>query len=97
MDIERILADLKQERERIDQAIKALGGLASKPKAATQRGRSPKAKQTMKVGTKSRTMSSAARKRVSEMMKLRWAARKRGDDEWGGPLIKKSFKVYRAH
>lgn len=97
MDIQRILADLIQERERIDQAIKALEGLTSKPKATRRQGRNPKQKQSMKVGTKRRTMNSATRKRVSETMKLRGVAQKRRDDDWGGPLIRRSFKVRRAH
>ena len=67
MEIERILSDLKSERDRIDSAIRALeGGRA---------GRGPG--RPVGSGRKRRTMSAAARKRISEMMKLRWAERKR--------------------
>jgi len=72
MDIQNILGDLKRERERLDRAIAALEGLGS----GRRRGRP--------VGSKSavgrpprRHMSAAARKRISEMMKQRWAERKR--------------------
>ena len=67
MDIERILSDLKSERERIDTAIRALEGGTS--------GRRPG--RPVGSGKKRRTMSAAARKRISEMMKLRWAERKK--------------------
>jgi hypothetical protein len=67
MDIQQILTDLKNERERIDSAIRALEG--GKP------GRGPG--RPVGSGKKRRTMSAAARKRISEMMKLRWAERKK--------------------
>ncbi|MDR3747557.1 MAG: hypothetical protein P4M04_05320 [Acidobacteriota bacterium] len=70
MDIHIILADLKKEADRIAKAISALEGIGS---SAPRRGRP--------VGSKSapkrRHMSAAARKRISEMMKLRWAERKK--------------------
>ena len=67
MDIERILSDLKSERDRIDAAIRALEG----GKVSRGPGRPAGS------GRKRRTMSAAARKRISEMMKLRWAERKK--------------------
>lgn len=67
MEIERILSDLKSERERIDLAIRALEG----GRAGRRPGR------PVGSGRKRRTMSAAARKRISEMMKLRWAERKK--------------------
>lgn len=85
MDIQRIITDLKQERERLDKAISILEELSSGPR----RGRpaaSPGAKR------KRRHMSAVSRKRISQMMKQRWAkrigrVRKRRDDDWCGPLI----------
>jgi hypothetical protein len=66
MDIQQILSDLRSERDRIDAAIQALEG--------GRKGRGP----GRPVGSgKRRTMSPAARKRISEMMKLRWAERKK--------------------
>ena len=57
MDLTNVVAALKEQRTRIDQAIAALEG----------------------VGAARRTrphMSGAARKRISEAMKQRWAKRK---------------------
>lgn len=66
MDIQQILSDLKSERDRIDAAIQALEG--------GRKGRGP----GRPAGSgKRRTMSPAARRRISEMMKLRWAERKK--------------------
>ena len=67
MDINQIVVELTAERSRIDQAIAALEG--SRP----HRGRPPKSQSPHAVGR--RTMSPAARKRISAAMKLRWAKR----------------------
>jgi len=66
MDIQQILSDLRNERERIDAAIRALEG-------GGKRGPG----RPVGSGRKRRTMSPAARKRISEMMKIRWAERKK--------------------
>jgi hypothetical protein len=79
MDIESIISDLKDERNRIDQAISALEGSTS---IAHRRGRPPKAEST---GGKRRRMSPAARKRISEAMKQRWA-------KWKGKSTPKQAK-----
>ena len=71
MDIQTIVADLKAERNRIDQAISALEGRSLS--SQVRRGRPPKAKQAAASGKKRRVMSAAARKRISEAMKKRWA------------------------
>ena len=74
MDIQNILGDLKRERERLDRAIAALEGIgATGPR---RRGR-PAGSVSAKPGRPRRHMSAAARKRISEMMKQRWAERKR--------------------
>jgi len=72
MDIQQILSDLKTERDRIDAAIRALEGTGKS-------GRGPGRPVGSGKGSskKRRTMSAAARKRISEMMKLRWAERKK--------------------
>ena len=71
MDIQNVVAELTKERQRIDQAIFALQGLGSEPR----RGRPPKYLQSGNVAfmPKRRTMSAAARRRISEAMKKRWA------------------------
>ena len=64
MDIEDVVAALKEQRTRIDHAIAALEGLGS----PARRGRPPKT-----GSTSGRHMSAAARKRISEAMRKRWA------------------------
>jgi len=71
MDIQNILGDLKRQRERIDSAISALEGLGS----GRRRGRPPGSHVVAKRPR--RHMSVASRKRISEMMKQRWAERKK--------------------
>ena len=75
MDIQNILGDLKRERERIDRAITALEGLGAA--APRRRGRPVGSGKSATAGRPRRHMSPAARKRISEMMKQRWAERKR--------------------
>jgi hypothetical protein len=74
MDIQNILGDLKRERERIDQAITALEGLGA---AAPRRRGRPAGSGKSAAARPRRHMSPAARKRISEMMKQRWAERKK--------------------
>jgi hypothetical protein len=71
MDIQTVVAQIRQEASRIEHAIAALMGLGSQP---AQRGRPPKRSQA-KPGSvkKRRRMSPAARKRISAAMKQRWA------------------------
>src|SRR5271166_1100555 len=71
MDIQNLVSDLKAQRDRIDHAISALEGLASS--ASARRGRPPKANQTAPAARKRPGMSAAARKRISQAMKKRWA------------------------
>ncbi len=75
MDIQNILADLRSERDRLDRAIGALEGIGTR----TRRPGRPAGSGQAAAGTKRkrRHMSAASRKRISEMMKQRWAERKR--------------------
>jgi hypothetical protein len=75
MDIQNILGDLKRERERIDRAISALEGLGGQRRRGRPVGSHNVATSTAK-GPR-RHMSAAARKRISDMMKQRWAERKK--------------------
>jgi hypothetical protein len=71
MDTARLVRDLRAEKGRIERAIAALEALGS-----DSMGRQT----TRTVGANKpgrRKMSPAARKRISEMMKKRWAARRR--------------------
>ncbi len=75
MDIQNILGDLKRERERIDRAISALEGLGG---GQRRRGRPAGSRNVASSAKRPRRhMSASARKRISEMMKQRWAERKR--------------------
>ena len=72
MDINRILAELRVERGRIDTAITAIESIGSGN--GRRRGRPPGS--TNKVRRKHR-LTPAGRRRLSEMMKKRWAERRR--------------------
>jgi hypothetical protein len=75
MDIQNILSDLKRERDRLDRAISALEGTAP---GQRRRGRPAGSRNVATAAApRRRHMSAAARKRISEMMKQRWAERKR--------------------
>jgi hypothetical protein len=77
MDIHNILADLRSERERLDRAISALEGLGSQARRRGRPAGSGHAAAAAGPKRKRRHMSAASRKRISEMMKQRWAERKR--------------------
>ena len=65
MDTQQIITELEAERDRLEQAISALRGSLHARRAAG-RGRRGR-----------RRLSVAAKRRISEMMKKRWAERKR--------------------
>jgi hypothetical protein len=71
MDTARLVRDLRAEKGRIERAIAALEALSS-DSTGPQTTRIAGAN---KAGR--RKMSPAARKRISEIMKKRWAARRR--------------------
>ncbi len=72
MDLANIVAELKRERDRLDQAIAALDGIGS---ARGRRG--PAAGNGRRRRRGRRHLSADARRRISEMMKKRWAERRR--------------------
>jgi len=61
MSIDRILSELRGERDRLNRTIAALEGISRVPLTG-RRGR--------------RTMSAAAKARISKAMKARWASGK---------------------
>ena len=74
MDLEKIVAELRQEMERIGRAI----GLLESQAPTARRGRPPKAAAaTSSKKTRGRGLTPAGRKRLSEMMKKRWAERRK--------------------
>ena len=73
MDLEKIVAELEQERDRLNEAIDLLKERnfpASARKTAAGNGRGS-------VAWHSRRLTAAGRKRLSELMKKRWAERRR--------------------
>ena len=66
MDTNDIIKQLTAERDRIDAAIKLLTSVSSSPKAPAK-------------GTRKRKkMSAAARKRIGDAQRKRWAKQKKG-------------------
>ena len=79
MNINAMLSALRVERQRLDQAIAALEALDDTATRTSVRKRNP-AGASQSTGLKSRRrrrMSAAGRKRISKMMKARWAARRK--------------------
>ncbi len=101
MDTTRILADLRAERNRIDQAISALESLAATGTAANRGHAKPKGGTIFQVGANRpsrpgrRTMSAAAKKRISEAAKKRWA-RLRAISEAKPPAAQKPASAKKA-
>lgn len=90
MDVIKILAQLRQERSMLDEAIMALEGLArgSRPR----RGRPRKEAQTTAASASAvaraaskRTISPEARQRMAEAQRRRWAQARAGQTESQSP------------
>lgn len=75
MNTVNILMELRSERDRISQAISALEALETSPPPRRSPGR-PKA-QTTQPKKRRGGLTAAGRKRLSEMMKKRWAERRK--------------------
>jgi hypothetical protein len=72
LNIEAIVVELRGERDRIDKAISALEGTFSKVAGSGVKHHKASA------GKRKRgRLSAAGRKRISEMMKKRWAERRK--------------------
>ena len=76
MDIDSIVADLKKERDRVVKAIAALVGMGS-ASTGKRRGRKPGRKAAAKTRKRRGGISKEGRKRLSELMKKRWAERRK--------------------
>jgi hypothetical protein len=84
MDIQSIVAQLREEADRIEHALAALLGLGSQP-ARRGPGRPAGSKNAAAVSKpKRRTMSVSARAKISAAQKARWAKQK------GKPAPKKA-------
>jgi hypothetical protein len=75
LEIDRIVADLRREAERIGKAITALLGSTTGTKA--KRGRKPAAQGTPQKRKRRGRLTPEGRKRLSDAMKKRWAERRR--------------------
>jgi hypothetical protein len=74
MDTQNIVAQLRQELARIDQAISALEGLGQ---TALRRGRPPKATAASQETRRGpRRMSATARAKIAAAQRARWAKQK---------------------
>jgi hypothetical protein len=76
LEIDKIVEDLKKERDRIVRAIAALAGGGS-PATGKRRGRKPGPKASAATGRRRGGISTEGRKRLSELMKKRWAERRK--------------------
>jgi hypothetical protein len=78
-DIASILEELKQERDRIDAAIRALeGARVGRSTNGRRRGRPGRPAAAATVGKKRRRkLSAAAKRKISEAAKARWAKAKK--------------------
>jgi hypothetical protein len=80
MDVQEILAELKTERERLDQAIATLEDLGAGQETAASRTpiKTATVGNMRQAGKRTRGgMTEEGRKRLSEAMKKRWAARRK--------------------
>ena len=75
MEINKIVADLKKERDRLVRAITALVGAGAATGA--KRGRKPGRKAATTKRKRRGGISKEGRKRLSELMKKRWAERRK--------------------
>lgn len=72
MDLQKILSELKAERDRIVRAIEALGGKATSSPATKTRANGAKASGRRRGG-----ITPEGRRRLSLAMKKRWAERRK--------------------
>jgi hypothetical protein len=75
VNIAGIVSELKAERTRIDRAITAIEGISPKPNGSASTHAPKQAKAA--VAQKSRGLTAAGRRRLSELMKKRWAERRK--------------------
>lgn len=69
MNIQQIVAELKAERDRLDRAIAAVNNISTR----ARRGRPPKTAQNSARPKRRGRMSAAARRKMSRLLKQRWA------------------------
>ncbi len=74
MNVNGIVSELKRERDRLDKAIRAVSEIAGKEPASTSWKRPSN---VISITRGKRRLSPAARRRISQAQKRRWAKVKR--------------------
>ena len=79
MNVTDFVQQLRDERNKLEAAIQVLEGVGGGSAPIKRRGRPPGTTNKPTAGgpTKRRGMSAAARKRIAEAMRKRWAAAKK--------------------
>ena len=81
MDVQEIIAELRNETARLNQAIAALEGVSSRQGTTKSRASTKPVTARMHQASTGKTtrggMTEEGRKRLSEAMKKRWAARRK--------------------
>lgn len=91
MNLQVIVAELKKERDRIDRAIAALDAISTNNGSRETKGRARAARPaSTRSSRRSRKghLTAAGRKRLSELMKRRWAERRRKASNGRKPAAK---------
>jgi len=81
LEIDKIVADLKKERDRLARAIEALIGMAGAGNGR-RRGRKPGTKMAGTRRKRRGGITKEGRKRLSQLMKKRWAERRKKGNGW---------------
>jgi acyl-CoA synthetase (NDP forming) len=77
MDLARMVSELKSERDRLDKAISAMEGIERSRSGRTNRSVRRAASNVTSIAGQKPRLSPAARRRISEAQKRRWAERKK--------------------
>lgn len=77
MDITDIVKQLKSERERLTKAIDALEGIESGTKSSADKGSTRTTTKATTGKHQANGLTAAGRKRLSELMKKRWAEKRK--------------------
>jgi hypothetical protein len=77
MNLQTIVAELKNERDRIDRAIAALDQTSTRRTGRTPAKATKAASAGTRRGSRKGHLTAAGRRRLSQLMKQRWAERRR--------------------
>ncbi len=95
MDTVQILTDLRTQRDRINAAIAALESLNETAATPAKPGRKLATAASMPAAPKKRVISAAARRKMAEAAKKRWASKKAAEKKPAAktPAAKKAAPV----